>query len=216
MTRLFHWLGIFIFAALVTHLSYVLFLPKYEAHALIREMRAVAGANTFTPITGSVLRRLVRHPLPDAAYGMCELELSEKTAVLLRGPDLRAMWALTVYSPRNDVIYAITDRHVPAGSMRVRFEYRPPASPGEVVLPRLADGTMVVPLRVKQALLVLEIYPRHPGQRPMMRALVEKLRCGERKPAPPAAAESSAQSATASQARRKRAVLLPRARPARP
>ena len=212
MTRLFYWLGIFVLTTLVAHLAYVLFLPKYEARALIREMRQRAGVNTFQTLSGAPLRRLVRHPLPDAAYGMCVLELDTQRAVTFQGPDLRALWALTVHSRRGDVIYAITDRHVPPGPVSVRFDYRPPADDGEIALPRLARGTMVVPLQVRRAVLVLEVFPYHPGQRRLVRELVKKMRCREHKIAAPTPAAGTP---PASAAPASRTAPLPRARPAR-
>ncbi len=191
MTRGLYWLGIFLLAALVAHLSYVLLAPRQAASAMMKQVRQSMGANSFHALSGVLLRRFVRHPLPEAGYGACLLDVSE-TPVRLKGPDLRTPWALTVYSPRGDVIYAITDRHVPAGALDVRFEYREvDRASGEIALPKLRGRTMVVPLSVKRALMLLEAWPWHPGQEPLLRSRMKVLTCTAMPRADPAGEERS-------------------------
>ncbi len=176
MTRIFYWLGVFVLGAVVAHLSFVLFMPRHEARALQAELLRDLGGNSFHVLQGTLLRRLVRHPLPDASYGVCVLDLDSDRGVSLQGPDLRTLWALTIYSPRGDVIYAITDRHVPQGMLNVRFKYHSAAG-GKVALPRLRGKALVVPLTVSRAILVMEAYPWHPGQVKLVRQLLEQMRC---------------------------------------
>ena len=177
MIRAFYWAGVFLLAAVVAHLAYVLFAPQQAASAMMQQVQQRVGVNRFQPLAGGLLRRFVRHPLPEGAYGACLMDLRE-APVLLKGPDLRTLWALTVYSPRGDVIYAITDRHVPAGPLQVRFEYREvDRGSGEIALPKLHGKTMVVPLDVKRALLLVEAWPWHPGQAPMLKTRVKALTC---------------------------------------
>ena len=177
MTRVLYWLGVFVLSAVVAHLSYVLFAPRQAASALMQQMQRDMGANRFHALSGGRLRRLVRYPLPEAAYGACLVDVSE-ASVQLEGPDLRTPWALTVYSPRGDVIYAITDRHVPAGPLEVRFEYRKvDRASGEIALPKLRGRTMVVPLSVKEALMLLEAWPWHPGQEQLLQERMKALTC---------------------------------------
>ena len=177
MTRVLYWLATFLLSAVVAHLAYVLFIPRQEARAMMAQVQRRMGANAFHPLSGRALRRFVRHPLPEAAYGACLLDVGD-APVALKGPELRTLWALTVYSPRGDVIYAITDRHVPAGALNVRFEYRKvDKSSGEIALPRLQGKTMVVPLPEKQALALLEAWPWHPGQTPLLKKRLRALSC---------------------------------------
>lgn len=202
MTRALYWLGIFALSALVAHLAHVLISPRQEARSMMLQVQQRMGANAFHPLSGEVLRRFVGHPLAEAAYGACLLDVQE-TPVALKGPDLRSLWALTVYSPRGDVIYAITDRHLPPGPLDIRFEYRElDRASGEIALPRLRGKTMVVPLAVKQALLLLEAWPWHPGQAPMLQQRMKALTC-------------AAQPGAARPAAGKAGVPVPRARPQR-
>lgn len=203
MTRTLYWLGIFLLSAVVSHLAYVLFAPRQAASAMILQVQQRMGANNFHLLTGPLLRRFVRHPLPEATYGACLLDLQD-APVALKGMDLRTQWALTVYAPRGDVIYAITDRHVPAGSLDVRFEYRGMGE-GEIALPKLQGKTMVVPLSVKQALVLLEAWPWHPGQAPLLARRIRALTCTAMPGTPRAKAPSSASAETA--------VPVPRTRP---
>ena len=177
MMRLLNWVSMFLLSALVAHLAHVLFSPRQAANAMMHQMQQRMGANSFAVLSGAALRRVVRHPLADAAYGACLVDVSGQP-VHLRGPNLRTLWALTVYSPRGDVIYAVTDRHVPAGPLDVRFEYRQlDRGNGEIALPKLRGKTMVVPLDVKQALVLLEAWPWHPGQVPLLQARMKRLTC---------------------------------------
>ena len=205
MTRIFYWLGVFLLAALVSHLAYTLFMPGYEARALVSQLARDLRANSFHPLQGAALRRLVRHPLPDAAYGACLLDLAPDRTVALQGPALRTLWALTLHSERGDVIYAITDRHVPEGRLNVRFQYRPPRTAGEVILPKLRKAELVVPLAHRRAVLVLEAFPWHPGQRQLLRELLGKLRCEARR-------EKMTEADAATNAG-KRVLPMPRSRP---
>ena len=177
MSRLFQFLGIFLLAALVAHLAYVLLLPPRAANALITDLRQALGENAFQVLNDRTLRRIVRHPVAEATYGACVLRLDEKS-VVLTGPDLRTMWAITVYSPRGDVIYAVNDRLVPEGQLRVRFEYRKlKTSRGEIALPKLEGRTLILPLQHATALMLLEVWPWHPGQTDLVRQLVHHMRC---------------------------------------
>lgn len=177
MSRLFQFLGIFLLAALVAHLAYVLLLPPLAANALIADLRQALGENAFQVLDNRILRRIVRHPVAEAAYGACVLQLNEKS-VILSGPDLRTMWAITVYSPRGDVIYAVNDRLVPEGRMRIRFDYRKlKTGQGEIALPKLEKRTLVLPLQHATALMLLEVWPWHPGQTDLVHQLVRHVRC---------------------------------------
>ncbi|GEM_PF-3473134 len=218
MMRLFYWIGVFLLGAVVAHLVFVLIMPKYEARALVGRLHQQLGVNAFTPLQGPLLRRLVRHPLPDATYGACVLDISTQQATILRGPALRAPWALTVHSPRGDVIYAITDRHVPAGTIDIRFEHRPPAENGIIALPRMQQRQLVVPLTVPRAVMVLEVFPWHPGQVRLVRDLVSELQCrsvplASDAGAAGAAANRAGNATTATDAQPRQP--MPRARPQR-
>ncbi len=177
MSRFFQLAGLFLAAALVAHLAYVLLLPRMAANALLAELHQDLGGNVFHRLDGKWLRRIVRHPVPEAAYGVCVLQLKDHP-VELTGPDLRSQWAVTVYSPRGDVVYAINDRLVPEGDVRIRFEYRAlDSSMGEIALPKLKEKTLVLPLQQASALMLLEAWPWHPGQTPLVHRLMKRLRC---------------------------------------
>lgn len=210
MSRLFQFLGIFLLAALVAHLAYVLLLPPRAANALIADLRKALGENTFQVLDDRALQRIVRHPVAEATYGACVLRLHEKS-VVLTGPDLRTMWAITVYSPRGDVIYAVNDRLVPEGRLRIRFEYRErKTGRGTIALPKLEGGTLILPLQHASALLLLEVWPWHPGLADLVRQLVRHVRC---LPIAPVHARRRPRQETIVSPRQ---VPLPRPRPKRP
>lgn len=208
MSRAFQFLGLFLLAALVAHLAYVLVLPPMAAHALLDDVRGALGENLFRPLDKKLLRRIVRHPVPEAVYGACVLQLEERP-VMFTGPDLRTMWSITVYSPYGNVVYAVSDRSVPQGTLRIRFEYREvDAEIGEIALPKLDKKTLVLPLQHTSALMLLEAWPWHPGQSPLLTQLMQHLRCR------PIALQEipSVQPAPSSN----QAVPIPRPRPRRP
>lgn len=177
MSRVFQFLGLFLLAALVAHLAYVLLLPPMAAKAIIHDLRRELGENSFQPLSGEKLWRIVRHPVPEAAYGGCVLRLDERP-VVLTGPDLRSLWTITVYSPRGDVVYAVNDRLVPEGGLRIRFEYRElDADVGEIALPKLENRTLVLPLQQDSVLMLLEVWPWHPGQTMLVQGLMKRLQC---------------------------------------
>ena len=208
MSRVVQFLGLFLLAALVAHLAYVLLLPPLAANALIGDMRRTLGENVFRLLDAEQLRRIVRHPVPEAVYGACVLRLDERP-VVLAGPDMRTMWALTVYSGRGDVVYAVNDRLVPEGRLRVLFEYRRLDSDlGEIALPKLEGRTLVLPLQRPVAFMLLEAWPWHPGQAALLRRLMQRLRCrpvAARAPAPAQTSEASVSKPP-----------IPRPRPKRP
>ena len=177
MNRLFQLAGLFLATVLVTHLTYVLLLPRMAAGSLLTDLRRDLGRNAFHRLDEKWLRRIVRYPVPEAAYGACLLQLDDRP-VMLTGPDLRTQWAITVYSSRGDVVYAVNDRLVPEGSLRIRFEYRElDTSGGEIALPKLEERTLILPLQQASALMLLEAWPWHPGQTPLLRRLMDRLQC---------------------------------------
>ncbi len=175
--RLLYWTGMFVLMALVTHLAYVLFAPRLGARAWMREVTERLDENRLHMLSSDLLRRVVRHPTDTTVYAACLMALAERD-VILRGGALRGLWMLTVHAPSGDVIYTISDRHLPPGPLHVRFQLaRVDAGKGEIALPRLEGRTMVVPLAASRALMLLEAWPWHPGQRDVLRAQVAGLQC---------------------------------------
>ncbi len=167
----------FLLMALVTHLAYVLFAPRMGAQARMHEAAVELGENRLRLLSPEQVRRFVRHPLDTSVHAACMLSLAEHD-VILQGQPVRGLWMLTIYGEGGDVLYTISDRHVPPGSFHIRFQLRQASEDkGEIALPKLLASRMVVPLQARRALLLLEAWPWHPGQRDSLRLQVERLRC---------------------------------------
>ena len=209
--RLLYWTAMFLLMTLVTHVAYVLFAPRLGARALVREMRVELDEGRLHMLSPQTLKRIVRHPVDTTIYAACMLSLEERDAIL-RGASLRGLWMLTVYSERGDVIYTISDRHVPPGPLHIRFELKQvDEQKGEIALPKLEERRMVVPLDARHALLLLEAWPWHPGQYEVLRAQVAALKC---EPAPePRQLRPEQSTETDAASAGTPSVVLPRPRP---
>ncbi len=212
--------AVFLLAGLATHLAVVLLAPQYHTRALLDELQATFSTNTLHPVRGDILRRLARHPHPDARHAVCMLDLRDG-AVMVEARQPRSYWSLTVYSPSADVLYAITDRHLPPGRVRIRFEPRAPAARAGagIALARLAQRTLRVPLAESRAILVVETLAWHPGQADVLDAQLRAMRCAPapRNNTPPAAATSTDADNETNEGKGHRAApVRPTPRPSRP
>ena len=175
--RMIYWTGVFLLMALVTHLAQVLLAPRLGARDWMREMGGELGENRLRVLTNEQVRRILRNPADVTIHAACLLSLAQRD-VILRGRAPRGMWILTVYSPRGDVLYSISDRYIPPGVLHIRFLLRQvDRMKGEIALPRLQARRMAVPLSTQRALLLLEAWPWHPGQRALLRRQLASLQC---------------------------------------
>ena len=179
--RALYWTGVFLLMALVTHLAQVLLAPRLGARDWMREMAEELGENRLRVLKGEQVRRILRNPADVAIHAACPLSLARRD-VILQGQAPRGLWILTVYSPHGDVLYSISDRYLPPGALHIRFQLRQvDRARGEIALPRLQARRLAVPLSTRRALLLLEAWPWHPGQRELLRRQLADLRCA---PAP--------------------------------
>ena len=178
MNHVLRLIVVFLLAALSVHMAYVLFVPNRAMDAAFARVMELLPPHRMHEPHGEILKRLVRHPLPEARYAACAFDLREQVLVV-RGEPLRTPWFLAVYSPRGGVAYAISNRHVPPGEVHIRFEpiSRADEEQGNIRLARVEGKMLRVPLNLRRGVLVLEALPWHPGQREILKERMKKLTC---------------------------------------
>ena len=162
MTKTF-WVVITVLLAIVVHVSYVLFTPRWEMRGRMNRL-ADGRINSFRVYPGDDLPALTRRPLKYMLYGGCVIEPGDG-AVEMMARIPRAYWSVTVYSPAGDVVYTLNDRHADVDKLAIVFRKKQDAADGGIQAPRLRAGKLIVPLDDSRVLAVVQAYVRHPGMR---------------------------------------------------
>ncbi len=163
MISRFFWLLVIALLAVTAHISYVLFLPRLEMRNMMEALKA-GGVNTFRVYSSSRPEPLTGRPLKRMIYGGCLIEPGsgrvEMTAEIPRG-----YWSVTVYSPSGNVVYTLNDRHADVKRLNIVFRKAQPEKSEEEAMPRLREGKLLVPIRSRRVVALVQAYVAHPGMR---------------------------------------------------
>jgi uncharacterized membrane protein len=118
MIRILTWLVAASLFAVVAHIAYVLFLPRYEMNRLIGEAAGAVGTNTFAVLDATEQELILKQSGRTAVAGLCPFDLSTGTLVFDAAlPD--AIWSFAIYSETGKDAYAINETQ--AGTNRFRL-----------------------------------------------------------------------------------------------
>lgn len=111
--------------AVVTHFSYVLFVPSRSFENHLASILASKGSNTFVILDPSQQASLLPYATEDDLVGLCSYDV-RKGAVLINAHVPRSFWTFAVYTNRGRQIYAINDTQ--AGGEDFKMELSPAKS----------------------------------------------------------------------------------------
>lgn len=137
MRRLAFWAVVFLLSAVITHLAYVLFGPRYQMASLMRQTVAMAPLNSLAVLDKAQQRVLFPDDSGAELRAVCPFDLSTGDLTLkAMMPDTQ--WAIAVYSSRGELIYSLTRQQ--AGVLDAAIAIIPARSLVELVQPREKDA----------------------------------------------------------------------------
>jgi uncharacterized membrane protein len=176
MSRLF-WFAVFVCAAAVVHLAYVLFLPGYRMGRIIAEAEAAVATNTLA-VLPEEQQRLIFGSSQGFTTAVCPLDLADGTA-RLEAVFPSVAWSLTIYSEKGVPVYAVNDRQAGADRFVVRIQatgaIRDLLRSDEEPVSKGDDFT--VETYGRRGLAVLRAAVPEPPQRPYVAATLRKSKC---------------------------------------
>lgn len=117
--RLF-WFSVFLVAAIVVHLAYVLFLPGYRMGRIIAEAEAATGINRLAVLPDTAQRQIFGYA-QGFAVAVCPFDLTDGPA-RLEAIFPAVPWSLAIYSERGVPVYAVDDRQAGADRFSLRIQ----------------------------------------------------------------------------------------------
>lgn len=118
MGRIF-WIVIAVLVGIVTHVSYILFLPGYMFTRSLSEATTGQTYNKFFIADPLKQTALIPSATSKSIVGMCKFDLS-KGPVALQAKLPRSYWTFSVYSQSGRQVYALND--VQAGTSEFKVE----------------------------------------------------------------------------------------------
>jgi uncharacterized membrane protein len=171
------WFAVFICAAIVVHLAYILFLPGYRMGRIIAEAETAVAANTLAILPADNQRRIFGYA-QNFVTAVCPFDLVDGSA-RLDAVFPPVPWALAIYSDRGVPIYAVNDRQAGADTFAIRIQ-----STGALrdLLrsddePVTRGGDFTVETYGKRGLAVLRAAITEPAQAAFISATLQKSQC---------------------------------------
>jgi uncharacterized membrane protein len=118
--RVIFWPFIAALVAVVTHLSYVLFVPTRNFSASIDEALKAQKVNEFAILDGDLQTRLMPFVSESDLVILCKYDVTDGPVRLsMNVPD--GYWTLAVYTIHGRQVYALNDRQADARSFSVKL-----------------------------------------------------------------------------------------------
>jgi uncharacterized membrane protein len=114
------WFAVFLCAAAVVHLAYVLYLPGYRMGRIIAEAETAVKVNTLAILPGD-RQLLIFGYSQDFVTAVCPFDLADGAA-RLDAVFPPVPWSLAIYSERGVPVYAVDDRQAGADKFAIRIQ----------------------------------------------------------------------------------------------
>jgi uncharacterized membrane protein len=121
MSKLY-WALVALLFALIVHLSYVLFIPRFEMRGKLDEIRSLAGSGRLRVLERDEGVRLMGAEARWFVHALCLYDLS-RGPVMVTAVIPSTYWSMSMYSSRGDNFYSLNDRQ--AGIERVSVLLKP-------------------------------------------------------------------------------------------
>jgi len=122
MTSSLFWAAGILVLAIIIHLSYVLFGPRFAMHGFEAEAASYAGGiNRMRVLDAAQSAGFFGASSPQAVTAVCAFDLSDGD-VMLHAAFSGSPWTLMIYAARGNAIYSVNDAQ--AGSSEVTIRIR--------------------------------------------------------------------------------------------
>jgi uncharacterized membrane protein len=176
--RLLFWSAVFLLCAAITHLGYVLYAPHYQMAKLMRAAIAAAPVNTLALLDAAQQARLFPDDSPGELRAICPFDLAAGD-LMLAGAMPDAPWIVAVYSPRGELVYALS--RAQAGVDEIVIAIKPGKGLGALVTPRESEAIINDGWTLESAsatgLAVIWAAPLNPLERGRQAARLKQSSC---------------------------------------
>jgi uncharacterized membrane protein len=122
--RSLFWILTSVLAAVVVHLSYVLFVPSNQFNGSVEAALKNQKVNTLAVLDGSLQLQLMPFVSENDLVAMCKYDVAEGPVTLsMQVPS--GYWTFSVYTIRGRQVYALNDRQADTRSFSVKLQKAP-------------------------------------------------------------------------------------------
>jgi uncharacterized membrane protein len=131
------WLITLGLAAVISHISYLLFAPGYMFDRSMSRLTTAETANSFFVVGPEAQAQLFPTYPADSVFGMCKFDLASGS-VLLNATMPVGYWTLTVYTQSGKEFYALNDQQ--SGTQQFSVQLNLAKSAVEILTSTGGDG----------------------------------------------------------------------------